>query len=175
MLGSIRHFLSGLGRRIAGHRWAFAAILVALLAAAGVAAYLAVSGGDDNSGETAAAPAPRVVVKEVAVPDETDDLGFPTFATKNTTRVAGADPISDAAAVALAVYPSTGGVPGPDAVSLVDAADWPGAVAAAALVADPVGAPILLSDAGEVPPLTGSAIRQLDPGVRRRPPAGRPS
>ena len=54
----------------------------------------------------------------------TQDLGFPAFATKNTTRVAGADPVADAAGVALAVFPSTGGVPGPAAVTLVDDDDW---------------------------------------------------
>ena len=32
-------------------------------------------------------------------------LGFPAFATKNTTRVGGADPVADAAAVAQAVFP----------------------------------------------------------------------
>ena len=32
-------------------------------------------------------------------------LGFPVFATKNTTRVAGADPIAYAAGAARAVYP----------------------------------------------------------------------
>ena len=33
-------------------------------------------------------------------------LGFPVFATKNTTRVAGGDAIADAAAIALATYPA---------------------------------------------------------------------
>ena len=33
-------------------------------------------------------------------------LGFPGFATKNTTRVGGADGIANAAAIAQAVYPS---------------------------------------------------------------------
>jgi hypothetical protein len=42
------------------------------------------AGGDEEQGEN---PAP---------------LGFPIFATKNTTRVAGADPVADAAAVARA-------------------------------------------------------------------------
>ena len=32
-------------------------------------------------------------------------LGFPGFATKNTPRVGGADPIADAAGVAQAIYP----------------------------------------------------------------------
>ena len=33
-------------------------------------------------------------------------LGFPSFATKNTTRIGGADAIADAAGVARAVYPA---------------------------------------------------------------------
>ena len=65
-----------------------------------------------------------MVVAEVPAPEEAEELGFPAFATKNTTRVAGADPVANAAGVALAVYPSTGDAPGPDAVTLVDAGDW---------------------------------------------------
>ena len=69
-----------------------------------------------------APPRPRSSSTEAATAQAPpQDLGFPEFATKNTTRVAGADPVADAAAVALAVFPSTGGVPGPDAVTLVDA------------------------------------------------------
>jgi hypothetical protein len=40
---------------------------------------------------------------EEAAPGE---LGFPAFATRNTTRVGGADAIADAAGVAQAVFPS---------------------------------------------------------------------
>ena len=40
-------------------------------------------------------------------------LGFPDFATKNTTRVGGADPITDAAGVALAVFPARTRRPAP--------------------------------------------------------------
>src|SRR5947209_8055645 len=43
-------------------------------------------------------------------------LGFPGFATKNTTRVAGADPVADAAAVARAVFPSLSPSTRPDVV-----------------------------------------------------------
>ena len=56
--------------------------------------------------------------------DASQQLGFPAFATKNTTRVGGADPVADAAGVARAVYP--GGAPGtrPPAVVLADQRDW---------------------------------------------------
>jgi hypothetical protein len=93
----------------------------------------------------------------------TGDLGFPAFATKNTTRVAGPDPAADAAGVALAVFPSTGGVKGPSAVSLVAENDWAAGIAAASLMAPPIRAPVLLSGADEVPPLTTDALRGLAP------------
>ena len=56
---------------------------------------------------------PEVETKVVTVAIETDDaadapvgpLGFPLVATRNTTRVGGPDPASDAAAVALATHP----------------------------------------------------------------------
>ena len=111
-------------------------------------------GGSTTTTAAGKAPAPEVVVREVPAPEQQpEDLGFPAFATKNTTRVAGADPAADAAAVALAVHPSAGGVPGPDAVSLVDADEWPAGIAAASLVA--------------------RAGRRARPGHRRR--RGRPT
>jgi hypothetical protein len=164
VLRAIRDRLADLWHWLAGHR-PFVAGVVSVIAAGAVGAYLLTSAREDDAGAPAAGsgPAPRVVVREVAAPEDTEDLGFPTFATKNTTRVAGADPIADAAAVALAVDPSTGGVEGPDAVTLVDAEDWPSGVAAASLVAAPVGAPILVTEDDEVPGLTENAIRALGP------------
>src|SRR5436190_6856423 len=87
------------------------------LAGIGVGVYFLVDslGG---GGETTQAPAPKVAIHQQ--PQAVQDLGFPEFATKNTTRVAGADPVADAAGVALAVYPSTGGTEGPTAVTLVE-------------------------------------------------------
>src|SRR5438309_90515 len=46
-------------------------------------------------------------------------LGFPTTATKNTTRVPGKDPSSDAAGVASAVFPAISPGTRPPAVALV--------------------------------------------------------
>lgn len=138
-----------------------AVIGLLLLAGVGVGGSLGISAlGDDAP---APAPAPRVIVRTEEAPEQTADLGFPAFATRNTTRISGADPIADAAAAALAVNPSTGGLKGPPAVTLVDAADWPGGIAAAALVAAPLGAPILLTDGGETPSLTADALSSLDP------------
>jgi ell wall binding domain 2 (CWB2) len=133
------------------------------LAGAGVGVYLLVQELEDEGDAPPPAPAPRVVIREQPEPEATSDLGFPAFATKNTTRVAGEDPVGDAAGVALAVFPSTGGLDGPAAVSLVNADDWPGGIAASSLVADPVRAPILLTEEGELPELTADALDALAP------------
>src|SRR4051794_41704567 len=53
-------------------------------------------------------------------------LGFPVLATKNTTRVAGADAVVDAAAVARAVFPARTQESRPQAVTLVDRKGWQG-------------------------------------------------
>src|SRR3954465_5407796 len=70
-------------------------------------------------------------------------LGFPVFATKNTTRVAGADPVASAAGFAQAVVPSPSDDTRPRAVVLVDQDDWRAGIAAAQLSARPIGAPVL--------------------------------
>lgn len=136
---------------------------MAIALAGGAVAYVA----RDDSGRAdrvrVDSPAPPVVVREVAAPEQAAELGFPAFATKNTTRIAGSDPGADAAGAALAVFPSTGGVEGPDAVSIVDAADWQAGIAAAALAAAPVSAPILVSDGGELSEFGADALADLDP------------
>jgi Cell wall binding domain 2 (CWB2) len=90
-------------------------------------------------------------------------LGYPAFATKDTTRVGGADPASTAAAVALAVFPSTAPAQRPAAVTLASEGDWQGAVAAAVLMAEPVRAPLLFSSPGGVPGATSEALEALAP------------
>ncbi|MDQ6730717.1 MAG: hypothetical protein M3022_10535, partial [Actinomycetota bacterium] len=72
-------------------------------------------------------------------------IGFPSLATKNTTRVPGADPTAEAARVALAVYPSATPGTHPPAVVLAPSADWQAALASAVLMAPPIRAPLLLS------------------------------
>jgi hypothetical protein len=88
-----------------------------------------------------------------------EGLGFPQVATKNTTRVGGADPVANAAAVAQAVFPGSH----PAAVTLVDSGDWRAGIAASALFARPVGAPILLSDGTSLPGASDSALDALAP------------
>ncbi len=163
MLTRLRQALAAAGRSLRKHRWAVAGVTLGVVAiAAGV--YVAASGDDgDPSRRAQPAPAPQVVVREVAAPERTEDLGFPAFATKNTTRVAGAEAPANAAGAALAVFPSAGGIPGPDAVTLVDAGEWQAGIAAASLVAAPVSAPVLITADGEPGELTEAALAELDP------------
>jgi hypothetical protein len=88
---------------------------------------------------------------------------IPTVATKNTTRVAGADPVTDAAAVALAVYPSAAPGTHPPAVVLAPVDSWQESLAAAVFMASPVRAPLLLSASDSVPAATTAALGQLAP------------
>ncbi len=104
-------------------------------------------------------PSPTIVVEGGGAPK----IAFPNFATRNTTRIGGADAIADAAGVALASYPTAGGVDGPAAVVIAPADSWQQALAATPLVADPVGAPILLSEPDAVPEITGQALDALQP------------
>ncbi|MBV8218838.1 MAG: cell wall-binding repeat-containing protein [Solirubrobacterales bacterium] len=90
-------------------------------------------------------------------------LGFPVLATKNTTRVSGADPIANAAGVALAVFPSALQGTHPTAVALAPTDDWQAALAASVLMASPIRAPLLLSGAGSLPPATSNALGLLAP------------
>lgn len=117
---------------------------------------------DDDETASTNAPAPRIVLRK-AKAQSTSDLGFPAFATQNTTRVGGVDPIDDAAGAALAAYPSAGGVPGPAAVSLISADSWQDGIAAAALTAPPIGAPVLIGGPDEIPPITAQALQTLAP------------
>ena len=68
-----------------------------------------------------------------------------------------------AAGAALATFPSQGGLKGPPAVSMVDSADWASGVAASVLMADPIGAPVLVTETDEVPELTSTAVVALGP------------
>ena len=64
-------------------------------------------------------------------------LGFPVFATKNTTRMAGGDAVATAAGAARAVYPSRTDESSPRAVVIVEQDDWRAAISAAQLMARP--------------------------------------
>ena len=90
--------------------------------------------------------------------------GFPTSATKNTTRVGGSNPTEDAAAVALAVWP--GGGQRPRSVTLLPG-NWQSAIAATPLIAEPFRSALLFAPDGDVPDVTQSTLDRLNPtGVR---------
>lgn len=89
--------------------------------------------------------------------------GAPGVATKNTVRLGGADPASDGAAVARAVYPGLTTASRPQAVVLVDERDWAASLAAGSLAAAPLGAPLLYSEGEALPDVSGEALEALHP------------
>jgi hypothetical protein len=145
---------------------ALSALVVLALVFIAAAVVWGTSGGEEGGSE-APAPAPAPANKggeETSSSSQTTEaLGYPGFATNNTTRIGGSDPASNAAGAALAVFPSTTPDQRPDAVTLVGEEDWAGAIAAAVLMAPPVRAPILFSTPGEVPEVTDEALDALDP------------
>src|SRR4051794_41349911 len=124
---------------------------------------LAFAAGCGGGGKGDAADKPRQPVVGKAGDDEkaAQGLGFPGFATKNTTRVGGADPIANAAGVARAVYPGPSVKTRPGAVALVDARDWRIGVAAAVLAGNTVRAPILFSNGPDLPTASKDALLAL--------------
>lgn len=120
-------------------------------------------GGGGTEGPDTPAPVSESPGSTEPAGQTADELGYPAFATANTTRVGGGDPASNAAGVALAVFPSAKPSQQPQAVTLVDAGDWRSAIAAAVLMAAPVEAPLLVSEAGGVPESTEQALDSLDP------------
>jgi hypothetical protein len=131
----------------------------ALLALAVVAAGC----GRGGSSTTTTAAQPALGAKGTAT-TASSDLGFPAFATKNTTRVGGADPIADAAAVARAVYSGSSRVTRPHAVVLADSRDWRVGLAASVLMSSPIRAPLLYGDGPkDLPAATKSALAALAP------------
>jgi hypothetical protein len=129
-----------------------------------VAAVLGGNGGPKDSSNSAG-PAPVAADSSAQAPTSatSEALGYPSFATNNTTRIGGSDAASNAAAVALAVFPSTEPSQRPEAVTLVGEDDWQGAIAAAVLMAAPVRAPLLIASLDELPDPTSEALDALDP------------
>jgi hypothetical protein len=144
------------------------AALVLVAIAFIVAAVLGANGGSNGGSESAApapAPAPAAAGSAAQTPasQTSEQLGYPAFATNNTTRIGGSDPATNAAAVALAVFPSTEPDQRPTAVTLVGEDDWQGAIAAAVLMASPLRAPLLISSSDGAPDPTSEALSALDP------------
>jgi hypothetical protein len=141
-----------------------ALVLVALVFL--VAAVIGGSGSNKQDEKPAPAQAPSEGAPEeeqTPVAEAAEELGYPSFATNNTTRVGGSDPATTAAGVALAVFPSAKVAQRPAAVTLIDEGEWQAALAAAALMAPPVRAPLLVTGDGEVPDPTSQALATLDP------------
>jgi hypothetical protein len=89
--------------------------------------------------------------------------GAAGIVTKNTVRMGGADPASDAAAVARLVYPGLTPASRPQAAVLVDERDWPASLAAASLAAAPLGAALLYSDGNALPAASRQALEAIHP------------
>lgn len=119
-------------------------------------------GGGDDPPETPETP-PVTGQTGDEVPAGGPPLGFPVFATKNTTRIAGGDAIADAAAVALATYPARTPESRPAAVILAEAREWKTGIAASVLVGRPVNAPLLFADGDTIPDATKAALDALQP------------
>jgi hypothetical protein len=90
-------------------------------------------------------------------------LGFPLVATRNTTRISGPDPVSDAAAAALATHPPAPGTEPLEAVAVVPDDSWQAGISASVLAGPPTRIPVLISQHGAVPDATTQALDQLDP------------
>jgi hypothetical protein len=89
--------------------------------------------------------------------------GAVSVATRNTTRLGGAEVAADAAGVARAVYPGLTPETRPRAVVLVNEANWAAALAASALAAAPTGAPLLYATGGSLPAVSRDSLAALHP------------
>jgi plastocyanin len=128
-----------------------------------VLAAVAAGCGRSSDAGTTTAKQPAIGAKGTET-TAAQDLGFPVFATKNTTRVGGADPTADAAAVARAVYSGASRVTRPRAVVLADDGDWRVGLAASVLMSSPIRAPLLYAHGrDELPAATKNALAALAP------------
>jgi hypothetical protein len=119
---------------------------------------IAVLSGCGKSG--ALQPAAGADMRTIAAPGIS---GTASLSTANTTRIGGSTPIVDAAAVARAVYPGVTSEGRPQAVVLVDSANWPAALAASVLEGQPLRAPLLYSEGIALPSVSAQAIEALRP------------
>jgi hypothetical protein len=134
-----------------------ALLVVALIALCGC------SGLNEKKGNARTGTAPADISARSTSKSASAELGFPVTATRNTTRVAGADSVADVAGAVSAVFPATSSDNRPHAVAIVDKDDWQGAVAASVLMAQPLGIPVLLSSGGKLPAVTNDTLKRLKP------------
>jgi hypothetical protein len=127
------------------------------------------SSGGSKDGSTSEVPTSAPAASSNDSGDESPSpqvapaLAFPAFATSNTTRIGGPDPISNAAGVALAVFPSTTATQQPAAVTVVDISEPSEAIAAAALMAPPLRAPLIFSQEEALPAASAESLSALNP------------
>ncbi|HTA34989.1 MAG TPA: cell wall-binding repeat-containing protein [Solirubrobacteraceae bacterium] len=127
-----------------------------LLAAAGLAA-AALAGCGKGGSEQLSGGGPGRQLAPVAA------QGAVSVATRNTTRLGGADVATDAAAVARAVYPGLTVATRPLVAVLVNERDWLPALAASVLASAPTGAPILFSEGDKLPAVTRQTLEAMHP------------
>ncbi len=139
------------------------ATLLALVAALVVAGCSLSDEADNGGGVKAPDPGTPATGVKSDQPRAAAELGFPTVATKNTTRVGGGDAAADVAGAVSAVWPATSKRTRPAVVALVDKDDWQGALAASMLNAAPVRAPTLLSDGSGLPSVSSDTLDRLKP------------
>ncbi len=122
-------------------------------------------GGTGDGGRAAAPAAPGTAAGSTRTDAPAGTAPTPLLlATKNTTRVGGADPVALAAGAAQAVFPGLTRASRPAAVALVDRRDWRTALAASVLMAPPLGAPLLLADGPDaLPAASARALSALAP------------
>lgn len=89
--------------------------------------------------------------------------GSAQLVTRNTTRIGGANPVSDAAAVALTVYPGLTPAMRPQAAILIVQSDWPAALVASTLAGWPLHAPLLYTEADSLPQASTRALQAMAP------------
>lgn len=138
---------------------------VAAAAVIGLTAWALVTGPLTSDDE------PEVETKVVTVEIETDDageapvgpLGFPLVATRNTTRVGGPEPASDAAAIALATHPPSPLADPVEVAVLVEDDSAYSGIAASVLSGPPLRAPLLVGGSGDLPAPTADALAKLNP------------
>lgn len=126
-----------------------------------LAAYLLLGIGRDDGGDgSGASGTAGLAVTKV---QEGRVLGFPVTATRNTTRIPAGDPVEASLASLLASYPSVGPGTAPKALTVASSEEWQAAAAAAALSAEPVGAPLLLAPSGRLSAEGSELLATLDP------------
>ncbi len=125
------------------------------LLAIGAAALLA------GCGKTAGQPTETGGPVRSVAPVATE--GAVSVTTRNTSRIGGAGPTDDAAAVARVVYPGQTSATRPQAVVVVDEGNWPAALAASGLAAAPLNAPILFAEGGSLPQVSSQALEAMRP------------